>query len=222
MTARQWFTPWIKRHRELLPRSDWPAPGSPMYAAWLTILEREHVTEAEAGAASERMVSDPPHHLDGHIPQLLVLVRGTRQKAGVAVPGTREEAIESSRDCVECGGGGLTRRKFATRRNPTPAWYSCYCHRCPHGRWLKDRHSTEDTLRGRIIDLADYPQLHHAMEPEPGEHLRWDRDAKAFIGQIGKMPPAPRRPDPNDERNRQLEYLEHRKRVADFSPPPPF
>jgi hypothetical protein len=37
---------------------------------------------------------------------------------------------------------------------------------------------------------------------------------------IGDMPPRP--PDPNTERNRQLEYLEHRKRVADFSSPPPF
>lgn len=221
MSVRTWFTPWIKRHRELLPRADWPAPGSAMYSVWLSTLEREHVTETEANTASERMVADPPHHLDGHIPQLLVLVRGTRQKAGVAVPGTRDEAIEASRGCVECGGGGLTRRKFATRRNPTPAWHSCYCHRCPHGRWLKDRHSTEDTLRGRIIDLADYPHLHHVDEPEPGEHRRWDRDAKAFIGGIGKIPPV-RRPDPNDERNRQLEYLEHRKRVADFSSPPPF
>jgi hypothetical protein len=222
----RWFLTFAAAHQERFPRDDWEGDDSAFWETWRDEFDALNVTESEANEASKVLARKvarreiPPLYVDSHLPTLIGQIKTARSQQG-ASPGSREEAFERSKGCVECAGGGLTRRFTPTRLHPNGAWLSFACHRCDMGRWMLQASMLNEATRGRLLDLREFPRLHHVHEPEPGEHLRWCRDSKTFLGAIGKMPTA-RRPDPNDERNRQLEYLEHRKRVADFSSPPPF
>jgi hypothetical protein len=60
--------------------------------------------------------------------------------------------------CEECSGWGLTSRAGWSRKRQQWVTVSCYCP-CEAGRWHKEKHAKDPSLIGRIIDLADRPDL---------------------------------------------------------------
>jgi hypothetical protein len=69
----------------------------------------------------------------------------------------RLEAKGQSADCPECGGEGLTTR-WAIDDQGRERSHAAYCHLCPMGRWVEERHRLDaPAVWRRIPDLASFP-----------------------------------------------------------------
>lgn len=168
MAVIDWFVNWQITHVERCPRADWPDLSGAFWDALRIRFINDGTTYDQATKASLSMALEPCAFLDQHHKELLILVSAAR--AEDAKNGRdandpdekRRRALESSADCAECGGMGLTvrfleRRKTASRPYRVDA-FTCYCHRCEMGRWVKMCH--EKTARdafAKITDLAHGP-----------------------------------------------------------------
>jgi hypothetical protein len=162
MPVSDWFDEWQLRHTDMIPRGDWPVGGSDFWIVLAKRFVRDGVTLEHAEAASDRMLLEPADLLSNHHRELLRLVDVVRRESGKPVdtsdPAERRRlALESSRDCCECDGMGLSVRWHQPADGP-PYPFTVYCHRCEMGRWVKLSHEKHaPDLAAKIADLAHFP-----------------------------------------------------------------
>ena len=174
--VKDWILGFLKRYKAILAPSDWPTGENPdelrfYLGAWVTALGRQFpkVAEAEADAALERLVLDPPRFRSEHIPAFIQAIHELRRQAQTtamltAGPSQAEcTARDQSRDCPECMGSGWARRRVKWHSAPRPFLLDLFC-RCPLGRWriMLDvaRHRSFDDLQAR-------PDLWHPDRDHP-------------------------------------------------------
>jgi hypothetical protein len=89
----------------------------------------------------------------------------------------RLEARNQSADCPECGGEGLTTR-WKMDENGREWSHGAYCHLCPMGRWVEERHRLDSpAVWRRIPDLVSFPA---EQDPIRKERPSW-RGARTAI-----------------------------------------
>ena len=171
-----WLLGFIDRYRAVIAPQDWPTGQEPdalryYLRAWVTALscQTPKVTEAEADAALERLVLDPPRFRSEHIPAFVKAVHELRREtlAAAASPtaGPSEaerEARRRSRDCPECHGSGWAKRRWRWHSIPRPSLVDLFC-RCPAGRWRKG--NDPELLKG------DHMRKHDDLQAVPAQ---WD------------------------------------------------
>jgi hypothetical protein len=168
--ARQWLIAHRKTFINVLP--PWPAPGSEddkaTNDALLNALARSRATEEEAHQATRDLtLLTNARFRDRHPALLLEAIQAIRQThAATSGPASsREQAAQDSRQCVHCGGMGLSIRR---RRDGLPwavrtpsghegflAWLTFACV-CPMGRYLhaantKDGRAPFTLLNDRLL-----------------------------------------------------------------------
>ena len=175
MLVREWIQDFLTAHGARFQPYGWPRPGSEEYLAfakgWMTEFALKAVTQAEAEAASTKLMGCPPRHMAEHLPAVMQLVQLARAEVAPAAE-TREAAREQSRRCGYCYGEGLATvwnrdPCYAARRPETVAAHCV----CPHGRFIRAKiaegKETKDILR-RIPDLHDViakRDMNWAMHP---------------------------------------------------------
>jgi hypothetical protein len=162
--VEEWFGEWLERHARRHPRDDWPPPGDDLYRGWIGNFVLHGVVEDVAEEASVRLMAAPPRWLGEHVQATLdaarAIFRERAERQAGHDPSSRESALLASRDCPDCGGGGLAVRWRHRSAGPgvLPA-IVLYC-TCPHGRWLERTHREHaPDVRRRLHDLADHPWL---------------------------------------------------------------
>jgi hypothetical protein len=173
--VEDWAPDFLCRHCERFPRPDWPELGSEFWLAWISKLKIHGVTEAVADEASRAMIDKPPAYLDRHWSELLEGIKGVWAASEVPSEANlnQERAMIASRNCPECGGGGLTFRRFlATDGQIVSLAFDCLC---AYGHWRHRSRQSPEPSRTVSFNLADYPDL-------------WDPDISH-----GSWPPKPHR-----------------------------
>lgn len=170
MSNIEWFHGWARRHFARHAETA-PDPDTEDGAERMEIVRRQWdrigITRSEADELTDQMATVLRLTARDHVPRLMDLAKkltGNRPTQGVY--GDRAAAVDKSRNCVSCGGEGLTSRRFPTAVHPEGVRLTCYCHVCVMGRWLKQAHASEPSLVGRIIDLAD-PRYAHLWDESP-------------------------------------------------------
>lgn len=183
-----WFNEWAGTLIVRSGRLDWPDRASEDGAEFWRDVERSLVrcgaTFAHADEASS-MACDQvelwPNQFRGAIVELVKGLQkaeqdGLRAEQGGVKPDSMDEAKRLSRDCVDCGGGGITYRfvhpehegKLRTAGGgamPVGASIPLHCG-CPMGVLLarKDRDSPKDERVG-MLDISRFPGFHLASVP---------------------------------------------------------
>lgn len=175
-SIEEWIRPFLKRYTATIRPEGWPDGSDPdevvcFVEGWIEGFadERPPVTEAEADAARVRLAKTPPSWPRDHLPAVLAVVRGLRERDAAAGQAEAtppdpltEMAARRSRGCPECstatGPTGFARRRGMWSDRSWHATVALYC-RCPLGR---------RRLAGATTDPPPYDDL------QALPHL-WDR-----------------------------------------------
>jgi hypothetical protein len=178
---REWFPEFVQKLIDGVPRQDWPDIDSEFWRIMERAFARDGISEFEAFEALDAVAPRPPMYLDRWTESLLIEVRRIREQSRPPGERDRDSVRAECRQCAECGGEGLTSRAGwrryplnddGSRRDPAGHWVtvSCYCP-CNAGRWIKAQHAGDESLRGRIIDLTERPDLAKNPRTIPREYL---------------------------------------------------
>jgi hypothetical protein len=145
---------------------------------WYAAVTEIGATVEELNAATVALLRTPPAFLDAHLPAIENAVKLFRQRqkskdadqAAVETAGKKgDEAYHPdlshdvcrsrSRNCPECGGGGLAMRYVQVEGLPYATRGTLFC-RCPMGRWMLEHYKLNHReLYVRIADLQSHPDL---------------------------------------------------------------
>jgi hypothetical protein len=164
-----WFDGWL--HDALAVFSDGRLPaetseeGLRFFGSWRSNFVLHGLTDRDvADAVADRVAALPRRGSAEYLPLLLDAARAIyreRAESGAGRdPSTREAAELASKDCYDCGGGGLAVRwRQKSAGHPAGPAITLYC-TCPMGRWIERAHRERSPeVRRRMCDLADHPWL---------------------------------------------------------------
>jgi hypothetical protein len=164
-----WFDDWLPDALAVFADGRLPDPaaveGIPFYRSWRSNFVLHGLTDRDvADAVADRVAALPRRGNSEYLPLLLDAARAIyreRAESGAGRdPSSREAAELASKDCDDCGGGGLAvrwRQKSAVPGKPPTI--ALYC-TCPMGRWIERAHRERSPeVRRRMCDLADHPWL---------------------------------------------------------------
>lgn len=162
----RWFPGWLDFHQFLfrhLSFVDYKETRGPVYyAAWIEEFGRLDATYDLAAGASKALQrrDDLQDSIGHHLPALCAMIARLSTELSARAPRVMtigERARSESRDCPECRGTGLARRRTVMAGFPWNLAVCLYC-RCPLGRYLLDRDQTSEAPPC-YDDLQALPEL---------------------------------------------------------------
>ena len=185
---RDWIREFLREHRDRFQPYGWPDEGTEEHTVltgdWIEGIAGANVGEDEARRASKRLLLAPPKYTREHLAAMLAVVQTMREeRASVTTDPSlmnRDQAFAESRNCPECGGGGLVTVYHPTpdRERRVPASAAAHCV-CALGRWMRRTLAEKDaeTVK-RIVDLVDvqFGRVGWLLQP-PGDDSAPDRHA---------------------------------------------
>lgn len=170
--VREWLPDFLDRHRARHKPHDWPPEDSDAYAVfmkgWISHLSLKEATEAEADAASERLMLSPPRWQQEHLPAVIRVIEEFRTQATAGTD--RDSAALASRGCCQCHGVGLTVVWDRQPRPGSPETVSAHC-TCPLGRWMRQNTAAAEVQR--IPDAADAGRAGSRWRLDPLDMDEW-------------------------------------------------
>ncbi len=155
--VKDYIEAWSAAHRLIHAKvaPPWPMIGTEedkaLNGVFFDALRAINATEDEARAASRAITTEEKSRFRSEHPRLLRTAIDSARRAKLAAdsegvaPGSRDDAISRSKDCLSCEGSGVAKRrrkdgllftlKLQSGRLMEVATADFWC-RCPHGRFL--------------------------------------------------------------------------------------
>lgn len=180
--VHEWFPDWLDNHVYLFDKPYWPKPNTERYdatfKAWKNQFIKKGLHDKDlAYEISEEMTSEPPEHLDQHLPAILTLAARVYRERNLALKGDPNDGLavlkELSRDCEYCTGQGFATLWHAApdevragyKEYSTSAW--CVCR---YGQWIQNYYRTKNVDgMGKLPSVADVIEKRsHWLLQKPG------------------------------------------------------